>query len=746
MASVAKIARRSFLIGSAALVGGVAFGVYYVNQDAPNPLPSDARQTALNPYVLIDAKGITLITPRAEMGQGVQTTLAALVAEELDVAWEDITILHGPPAQAYYNTALMGAALPGADYAKSDLGHAIGEQLGKAGKILSAQITGGSTSMKDGYVKMRLAGASARETLKLAAARKLGLKADVLKTENGHVIAPDGSRLSYVSLAPLAQNLTPPQVALRDKSQWKYLGKSMPRPDIPAKSTGTATFGLDVRVEGMRFAALRQNPHLGGGMQGLDGAAALALPGVEQVVDLGDAYAVVARNSWLAMQALDAVEVTWLPSANPASAEAVFERIAAAFEGRPNSVMRDDGDADKLPEGATEIQAEYQLPYLAHATMEPMNATAHFTGDALTLWCGTQGPVLVRDKAAELAGLPSEAVTVNTTFLGGGFGRRIESDYAQYAVKLAVQVPGTPVQLMWSREEDMTHDFYRPGALARLRGGVKDGKAVLYDAKVAAQSTTQQAGYRMLGVPMAGPDKGHVEGGFDQPYAIPNYRYAGYLADLDIPVGFWRSVGSSFNGFIHDSFIDELAHTAGRDPLDFRLEMMRDEHAPSANTLRAVREMSGWTGKSPEGVGRGVAFTYSFGCPVAQVIEVVDEGGTIRIARGWIAADVGQALDPSIIEAQLTGGMIFGLSAAVHGQITFDAGAVEQQNFPDYNALRMHNAPRMEVKIFEENQHISGIGEPGTPPSMPALANALFDLTGRRARRLPLADQFNLLL
>lgn len=746
MANLAKIARRSFLIGSVAIVGGVAFGAYYLNAPSENPLTPGPDEVALNPYVLIDGNGITLITPRAEMGQGVHTTLAVLIAEELDVDLADITTLHGPPAQAYYNQAFLGAALPFKDYKKTGLAMALSDTLGKAGKILSAQITGGSTSMVDGFEKMRLSGASARETLKLAAAEKLGVSATTLKTEKGHVIAPDGTTLSYIELAPLAASLKPVKAKLRDKSQWKQLGKPAQRVDMVGKSTGTAEFGLDVRLPGMKFAALRRNPHLGGEMRDFDPAPALALAGVERVVDLGDGIAVVANNTWIAMQGAEAVVIDWAPSPNPASTEEVFATIRDALSDAPNSTLRNDGDVDTLPIGATEITAEYRLPYLAHATMEPMNATAHFTGEALEIWSGNQGPVITQEKCAEAAGLEIEAVTLHTSYMGGGFGRRAEFDFSLYATKLAVAMKNTPVKLSWSREEDMRHDFYRPGVIAQYRGAVKDGKAVLLAGKVAGQSCAQQAIGRWIGLPAAGPDKTHVEGSYDQPYAIPNYRISGHLAKLDIPVGFWRSVGSSFNGFLHDTFIDELAHAAGRDPLDFRLEMIRGEDAPSAGVLEAVKEMSDWEAAKPAGTGRGVGFTYSFGCPVAQVIEVVDENGTIRINRVWIAADVGQALDPGIVESQLIGGMIYGLSAAIHGQITFDHGAVEQENFPDYEALRMHNTPKPFVRILETKQHITGVGEPGTPPSMPALGNALFDLTGRRARHLPLIDQFDLLV
>ncbi len=746
MSRIGTIARRTFLIGTAAIAGGVAFGVYYAKKGVANPLSPRDGEATLNPYVLIDQQGVTIIAPRAEMGQGARTTLAALVAEELDVAWEDIRVLHGPPAQAYYNGAIGAALLPYPEYQLTDFQRSIGDGLDVLGKAMSLQITGGSTSMVDGYEKMRHAGASARETLKEAAAKRLGVARASLKTENGRVVAPDGTELTYVELAPEAAGIDPPKVGLRPSGDWKYLGKSMPRVDMVGKSTGTATFSIDVRPEGLKFAALRRNPYLGGSMNGFDASAAEQMPGVDQVVDMGDGIAVVASNTWLAMQAADAVEVDWAPSPHPATMDEVSARLAAAFDGDTNSEMRSDGDADTVPEGATLVEAEYRMPYLAHATMEPMNATALYTGDSLTIWAGTQAPILARDKAAAEVGLKSGQVTVYTTLMGGGFGRRGEYDFVVHAARLAKAVPGTPVKLTWSREEDMTHDFYRPIAMARYRGAVRDGRAVLLDGQVAAQSAGRQAGGRMMGMEPGGPDKSSVEGAFDQPYAIPNYRLRAYLADLDLPVGFWRSVGSSFNAFMFDSFLDEMAHAAGTDPLEFRYAMMKDEHAPSAGTLAAVREMSGWTGQTPDGVGRGVGFCFCFGTPVATVIEVRDEDGSIRIDRAWMACDVGTALDPSIIEAQMFGGLNYGLSAACFGEITFTDGAVDQLNFPDYDALRMHNAPEVEVRVLETNDHMGGAGEPGTPPGMSALANAIFDLTGKRARSLPLMHDFDLLV
>lgn len=747
MVSIGKIARRTFLVGSAAIVGGVAFGVYKAGQTPPNPLNPAKGETALNPFVMIDRQGITLIAPRAEMGQGVHTTWAALIAEELDVELADVRVLHGPPAKAYYNSALVGESLYTKGYDAADFTRSLGKTLGAAGKLINAQVTGGSTSMKDGFERMRVAGATARETLKQAASDRLGIPAGQLKTAGGKVISPDGTETPYADLAEDAAGIEPPDVRLRDPSQWRILGRSQPRVDMLEKSAGTAQFGIDTRLEGMKFASLRINPRLGGGMISFDAGKAETMPGVEKIVDLGNGIAVVANNTWLAMQAADAVEIEWQEAPYPPDTDAIFARIEEGFDKWANSSLRDDGDVSAIPQGATEVTAEYKVPYLAHATMEPMNATAFLSDSGLEIWCGNQTPTLNQWKCARTAGLETADVTLHTTYMGGGFGRRGEFDFSVYATKVAMAMKGTPVQLTWSREEDMRHDFYRPGALARFRGAVQNGRAEMLDGRFSAQSVIVKSVDRMLGVPIVGtPDKVHAEGAFNQPFAIPNYRVRGYIADLDVPVGSWRSVANSHNAFFHDTFLDEMAHAAGRDPLEFRLELVRGEHAPSAGVLEKVRDMSGWTGKTPDGVGRGVGFTYSFGTPVAQVIEVVDSDGAIRINRAWIACDMGIALDPGIIEAQMIGAMIFGLSAACFGEITFAGGEVEQGNFPDYELLRMHNAPKVEAAILETNDALGGAGEPGTPPSMPALGNALFDLTGKRARELPFSKSFDLLI
>lgn len=744
MGRVRTIARRTFLIGSAAIVGGAAFGAYQINKDAPNPLVAGDGEATLNPFVLINQDGVTLIAPRAEMGQGVHTTLAALVAEEMDVAWDDITVLHGPPAQAYYNSVFLGLALPGAHYKDTPFKHGIREQVGKVGKLLNLQATGGSTSMKDFYERMRHAGASAREALKLAAADRLGVDVATLTTKDSHVVAPDGTMIAYTDLAEAVRNITPPDVELRDKSSWKYLGKPMPRVDMVAKATGTADFGSDKKLDGMKFATVRLSPARAG-MVSYDDSVAKDMDGVEAIIDMGDGIAVVASNTWLAIQAAEAVEIAWEPASYPADTDGLRAAIAASLNTEADSLVRDDGDVNNAVEG-TEITAEYYVPWLAHTTMEPMSATALYTGDALEVWSGNQAPTMIRDACAKAVGLEPEQVTLHTTLLGGGFGRRSELDFSTQASRIAAAMPGTPIRMTWSREEDIRRDFYRPAAIAQFRGVVRDGTAALLDGKIAAPSVFHNSSLRQLGTVPPGPDRLHVEGAADQPYAIPNFRIAGHLTDIDVPLGFWRSVGASINGFMLDTFIDEMAHAAGTDPLQFRLDLARAEHAPSAGVIEAVGDMSGWTGETPDNIGRGIGFTFSFGTPVAQVVEVEDTGSGIKINKCWIAADLGTVLDPSIVEAQMTSGAIYGFSAAMQGEITFADGMAEQSNFYDYDAMRMHTVPEFEVRLLETNPFMGGAGEPGTPPSMPALGNALFDLTGTRARELPLIKTFDLIL
>lgn len=734
MSRFGTIVRRTFLIGSAAIAGGVAFGWYSYARPYANPLKGDGT-AALTPYVVIDADGVTIITPRAEMGQGVHTTLAALVAEEMDLPWEQVRVAHGPASPAYYNAGVLEEGVPFAPNDTGWLAETMRGAMQVPGKFLGFQITGGSSSTFDAFDKMRAAGAVARLALVRAAARRLGVDETSLKTEAGAVIAPDGTRLAYTDLAVEAAAVDLPNtLPLKPREAWTLLGKSQPRTDMRAKVTGTATYTADLRLPGMKFATVRTNPGLGAAMTSYDATAALAMPGVEKVVEVPGGVAVIASNTWTAFQAAEAITFDWAPAPYPADTAAQLAVLAASFTpDRQDSRNRDDGDVESalVPPG---FEAEYTVPYLAHATMEPMTAAAWLREGSLQIWAGTQLPTQIAGEAAAITGLPPEAVEVTTMTMGGGFGRRAEMDYIRQVVTLAAALPGTPVLLTWSREEDMTHDAYRPLAMARIRASVAEGRIAALDVSVACPSVIgSQLG--RLGYSVPGPDNTIVQGAWEQPYGIPHFRTTGYKVPAGVPVGSWRSVGNSQNAFFLDSAIDELAHLAGADPLYFRLSQIT--HAPSRAVLQAVAEMSDW-GNTPAGRARGVAFCLSFGVPTAQVIEVEQSPAGLRLTNAWAAADVGIALDPAILEAQVQGGMIYGLSAAISGEITFAEGRVEQTNFWDATPLRLHQCPPIAVRILENGPKLRGIGEPGTPPSAPALANAIFALTGQRIRTLPL--------
>jgi isoquinoline 1-oxidoreductase beta subunit len=736
MSRIGTIARRSFLVGSAAIAGGVVFGWWKFATPYPNPLERDLPEgsATLTPYVLIDQTGVTLIAPRAEMGQGIQSTLAALLAEEMDLDWTQVRISHGPASNAYYNAAIMEEGIPFAATNTGWLAETLRSATHIPTKFLGFQITGGSSSVPDAFDRMRLAGATARATIVAAAAQQLGVDPATLRTEAGAVVAPDGTRLPYTALAvaaasiPLSSEPTP-----KPKSEWKLLGTSLPRPDMVQKVTGTATFGIDMRLPGMLFASVRTNPGIGGAMNGFDASAAEALPGVQRIVPVENGVAVVASNTWTAMQALDAIVFDWAPAPYPASSAEMEAALAAAFTpDMQDSRQRDDGDVEAAL-GDDVFEAEYRVPYLAHATMEPMTAAALLDGGKLTVWAGHQLPTVIATEAGRL-GLDPEQVEVHTLVMGGGFGRRAETDFIKQVITLAKAMEGTPILLTWSREEDMGHDGFRPMAMARVRAAVRDGMVEAMDLSLAATSVVESQVGR-LGWSMPGPDATIVQAAWDQPYAFPNYRVTGYRPPVMAPVGSWRSVGASQNAFFQDSAIDELAHRAGVDPLLFRLRQMN--HIPSIKVVEAVAEMSNW-GNVPPNRARGVAYCLSFGVPAAQVIEVEDSPDGIRLTNAWAAVDVGTALDPRNIEAQVQGALIYGLSAAIRGEITFDGGAAQQLNFWDYEPLRLREAPPIAVRILENGEKIRGIGEPGTPPAAPALANAIFALTGQRIRELPL--------
>lgn len=740
MARVMKIARRGFLFGSAAILGGVAFGWWKFETPYGNPLEGGAGAT-LNPYVLIDRDGVTIIAPRAEMGQGIQTTLAALVAEEMDLTLDQVRVIHGPASAAYYNSAILSEGVP---FAPTDLGR-LAETVRAAmevpAKFLGLQMTGGSASTADGYEKMRLAGAAARAALVQAAAARFGVEAGALRTEGGAVVAPDGTRASYVELAEAAAGVElAAEPVLKAPADWTILGRSQPRVDMVAKSTGTALYTADLRLPGMLFASVKTNPRLGGGMKGYDASAAEAMEGVVKVVPVPGGAAVVARTTWTALQAVEAISFDWDAAPYPATSAEIGKVLADSFtKERRDSVNREEGDVEAALATGDVFEAAYSVPYLAHATMEPMTATALLKDGKLTIWTGTQFPTQVQAEGAALTGLPLEAVTVETLAMGGGFGRRAEMDIIRQAVTVAMAMEGQPVLLTWSREEDMTHDMYRPAALGRVRAKLDGGRVAAFDFATCASSVLESQTGR-LGYSVPGPDGTIVQGSWEQPYRFAHHRVTGYRAPAMVPVGAWRSVGASQNAFFHESAMDELAHLAGVDPVEFRLAQI--DHGPSREVISAVAKLADW-GRAAPGRAKGFAFCLSFGVPVAEVVEVEEGPAGLRITGAWAAVDVGVALDPRNIEAQVTGAMVYGLSAAVRGEITFADGMAEQRTFWDFEPLRMPQVPEIKVAVLQTQERIRGVGEPGLPPVAPALANAIFALTGQRLRDLPLNRAVN---
>jgi len=745
MGRARTIARRSFLIGSAAIAGGVAFGTYMYRRNIDNPLLAglEPGDVALTPFVKITTRGITLITPRTDMGQGAYSVQAHLIAEELDVDLAEVTLEPGPPSAAYYNSKAAAEALPIAATREGWVGDAAAGVADVVGKLAMLQLTGGSSTVPDMYDRLRVAGAVARETLVAAAVLETGLRRDQLKTENGAVVLPDGSRLTYLSLAGAAASLTPPEnVPLRDPSQWRHLGKPHMRTDMVAKSTGTQTYGIDVTMDGMVFAAVRTNPALGGGIRAYDATEAEAMRGVMSVIPITGGIAVVADNTWRAFRAADAVVCDWGPAPYIGDTRAQFEAANASFDGRRNSRLRNDGDVKTTLAGSRPVEVEYRVPYLAHAALEPVNAVVLLTEDRLDVWAGTQIPGYARMHAASVAGLDTEQVHVHAQVLGGSFGRRLEDDFIRQATEIAVAMPGVPIKMTWSREEDFSHTIPRPLAIGRGRGAVAEGRVTVFDLDIAAQSVTASSVSR-FGLPYVGPDVVIVAGAWDQPFAIPNYRVTGYRVPEMVPVSSWRSVGASGNGFLHESLFDELCHEAGADPLAERLRLCT--HMPSRKVLEAVGEMSNWGSAPVAGRGRGLAFTLSFGVPVAEVVEVSHTPDGLRIDKVFVAADVGRILDPVNFEAQLTGGVIWGLGHAMNCELTYRDGGAEQDNYHLYEGMRFYQTPEIEVRGLEVGDQIRGIGEPAVPPAAPALGNAIFAATGQRIRELPFANHIDFL-
>ena len=738
MSRIGKIARRTFLFGSAAIAGGVAFGYYMYQRPGANPLLEDLAdgEAALTPYVKIDPSGITLITPRTDLGQGAYSMQAALIAEELDVELDQVKVDPGPPAPVYYNTAI---AEEGAPFRSTDEGFTAETARGMVDvlmKFLGMHITGGSSSVPDAYVKLRTAGAVARETLKAAAAAEAGVNVAALTTERGVVRFPDGSERSYVDLAGAAAGIAPvTDVSLRDPSEWRLIGKEMQRLDILPKSTGTLTYGIDLKIDGMVHAAVKLNPRQGGEIVSFDAAAAEEMPGVQRIVPVTGGVGVIADNTWRAFQAAEAIDIEWGPAPYPAEMEGHWAVLSESFtEERLDARTRDDGDVETALGSGEVVEAEYRVPYVAHAPLEPINAVVLVADDRVDVWTGTQIPRFVRSNVATIAGVEADQVHVHVQYVGGSFGHRLEDEVVKRATEIAVAVKGTPVKLTYSREEDMIHDFPRQIAMARGRGKVSGGQVETYDLGIAMPSIiASQMGRQGFNPP--GPDSQIVAGAWDQPFAIPNYRVSGYRAPELAPISSWRSVGASSNGFFHDCFLDELIHAAGADPLEERIRLAW--HDPSRKVLEAAGEMSNWGTDPGPNRGRGVAFCLSFGVPVAEVVEVTNTDYGISIDKVWVVADVGRVIDPVNFENLVKGGVVWGLGHAMNCEITYSDGMADQWNFDSFEGMRLYQCPEIEVRALENGTKIRGIGEPPVPPAPAALANAIFAATGQRIREMP---------
>ncbi len=704
------VSRRDFLKVGAAAGAGLTIAIHLPGCSAPKgPVTTPFLPNAWIRVSTDDT--VTLVVDRSEMGQGTYTSLPMLVAEELDVPWEQVRI-EPAPAGAEYNNHLF-----------------------------PVQATGGSTSVAQAWVPLREAGAKARAMLITAASQAWGVDPTECTTEMGSVVhAGSRRRMRYGEVAERAAQVpVPDKVSLKDPKTYRLIGTPVPRLDLQDKVTGQAQFGIDVEVAGMLVGVVARSPVFGGKAKGWDEQAALAVPGVRKVVHISTGIAVLADGYWPAHQGREALKVVWDDGAGAAATTETMRTDATGLAKRAGMVARKEGSGG-LVRSDKQVSATYEAPYLAHACMEPMNATAHVEADRCTVWAPTQyqsgaafgGGVL--ETAAKITGLDPSKVTVHTTYLGGGFGRRFMQDFVAEAVE-ASKLAGAPVKVLWSREDDIQHDFYRPSTRVEFAGSLAgDGTASGLTARIVCPSISAS----LFGAPRTAVDNDAVEGVKNLPYEIPNILIDAVHPGWQIPVGFWRSVGSSQNGFVTESFIDELAWAAGKDPVAFR-EAMLASKPRHLGVLKLAAEKAGWGSPLPDGSARGIAVVESFNSYVAEVAEIsLNPDRTVKVHRVVAAVDCGTVVNPDTVRAQVEGAIVFGLTAALHGEITIDNGRVAQSNFHDYPLLRMREMPVIEVHLVPSTEAPTGIGEPGTPPIAPAVCNAVYALTKQRVRRLPI--------
>lgn len=752
--------RRRFILGTLAASGALVLGWTALpprqRQQTASPLSVEAGEHAFSGWVRVgEDDRITVTLARSEMGQGVSTSLALLLADELDADWSRVQVRPSPIDGIYNNLATVVDGLPFHPEAAGVLVDAARWLTAKTMREIGVMMTGGSSSVKDLWLPMRQAGAAARQMLVETAAVRWGVAAADCRVQDGMVIAPDGRMLRFGTLAAeAAQRPVPSRPRLKTPEQFRLIGRPTPRLDAAAKTDGSARFGIDVQQVGLLHAAIQFCPTRLGRVQACDEAPARARPGVKAVLQLpplnggSGGMAVVADSWWQARQAVEALQVQWDhgPLAGFDS-DTALAGLSTLLDQEEGFAFHREGDVDAALAGAARrIEAEYRAPWLAHSTLEPMNCTVQLAADgrSATVWAPTQVPGLARRAAAQVLGLDSDAVTVHVTLLGGGFGRRLDVDFVAQAAAVARAVPGRPVRTLWTREQDMRHDFYRPACVARFSAGLDAaGQLVAWKNTSAGQAIVPQVLQRVFGLPGGGPDKTTSEGAFDQPYEWQAARIAHVNADLPLPVGFWRAVGHSHQAFFKECFLDEVAHAAGTDPLALRESLLR-QHPRELAVLQAAARAAGWgtpATAAPDGaaVARGLALHRSFGSTVAQVAEVSlgpDRG--IRVHRVVCAIDCGFAVNPAGVKQQMESGIVFGLSAALYGQVDIRNGQVQPGNFHEQPVLRLTDMPAIEVLVMPSHHSPEGVGEPGLPPLAPAVANAVFALTGQRLRSLPL--------
>ncbi|HEY3791549.1 MAG TPA: molybdopterin cofactor-binding domain-containing protein [Bradyrhizobium sp.] len=709
--SFEKISRRGVLTGG--LAAGLVIAFHLPVRAAVNepvqPPDDTTGKFAPNAFIRIDKAGLTtLVMPQVEMGQGIYTAVAMILAEELDADFSRLVLEHAPPSDKLYANPTFGI-----------------------------QVTGNSNSVRAFWMPLRQAGARARQMLLHAAAEQWQVDAAGCTTSNGAVLhAASGQKLSYGELVDAAATQTVPgDVALKDPKDFVLIGKPLKRFDTPDKVNGKAVYGIDALMPGLKFATLAACPVFGGKVGTVDDEAAKQVEGVRQIVVLDDAVAVVADHMWAAKKGVEALVITWNEGRYAAlSSSDIWADLRAASE-KDGVVALSKGDLAKGLATGERYDADYELPFLAHATMEPINCTVHFKPDSCEVWTGTQVAARVQSEAAEAAGLPIEKVAVYNHLLGGGFGRKLEPDMVVTAVLIAKHVDG-PVKVVWTREEDIQHDIYRPVYRDKIAASLLDGKIVGWKYRITGSAILARW------LPPAfqkGIDIDAVDSAVDTPYDIPNISVEYVRAEPPaVPTGFWRGVGPNNNVFAIECFMDELARKAGKDPVAFRRDMLGNTPRLRA-ALDLVAEKSGWGTPLPARVGRGVSVQPSFGSYIASVVEAeVDSAGEVYLRRITTAVDTGIAVNPDTIAAQLQGGLIFGLTAALYGEITIDKGRVQQSNFNDYRMLRIDQVPNIEVHVIKSGEPPGGIGETGATSGPPALRNAIYAATGVALRRLPI--------